>query len=133
MSELVVGVLLLIGGLLMLVAGVGVIRMPDLYTRMQAMSKVATLGVAFVILAVAVHFGDWVLPLLVIAFFLLTAPIAAHRIARAAHFAGVPLWERTTLDELRGRYDPATHELAGESEPTEAVDRDRPERGPARR
>jgi len=67
-------------------------------------------------LSVALHFGELGVvtrALLAIAFFFLTAPVAAHMIGRAAYFVGVPLWEGTLRDELRGRYDPRTHELSG--------------------
>lgn len=111
MSELLVVVLLLSGGVLMLLAGVGIVRFPDLFTRMQATAKVATLGVALVLIAVAVHFRDLAVTVqaaLVVAFFILTAPIAAHVIARAAYVIGLPPWLPTGIDELRGRYEPAS-------------------------
>jgi hypothetical protein len=44
-------------------------------------------------------------------FFLLTAPVSAHLVGRASYFLGVPLWEGTVIDELRGRYDLRTHRL----------------------
>ena len=48
-----------------------------------------------------------------IVFLLITAPVSAHMLARAAFFNGVPLWEGTEINELHGRYDSKTHELAG--------------------
>jgi multicomponent Na+:H+ antiporter subunit G len=88
--------------------------MPDLFTRIQASTKASTLGVGCIILALAVHFGETgitVRALLVVLFFLLTAPVAAHVIARASYFIGVPLWERTIMDELKGHYHSDTHRL----------------------
>ena len=88
---------------LMVVAGIGLLRMPDLLTRMHASSKAGTLGAALVLLAVAVHFADaaiTVRALVVCVFLLLTAPIASHVIARAAYRAGVPLSPETVVDEL---------------------------------
>jgi multicomponent Na+:H+ antiporter subunit G len=87
----------------MLVAAVGVFRMPDLFSRMQAAAKAATLGAACILLGVALHFGEMGVTsraLLVICFLFLTAPVAAHRLARAAYFTGVPLWRGTIRDEL---------------------------------
>ncbi len=112
--------LVLAGGgcLFMLLAGVGLLRMPDLLTRMHASSKAATLGAALVVAAVAVAMWDWAIALramLVSIFLLITAPVAAHAIARAAYFTGVPLAEETVMDELAGRYDQDTHELSGTS------------------
>jgi multicomponent Na+:H+ antiporter subunit G len=104
MSEILSAVLLVIGGAFMLLAGVGVVRMPDLFMRMQAATKAATLGVGCMLLALAIHFGDLAITAraaLVTAFVFLTAPVAAHVIARAAYSVGVPLWEGTICDELR--------------------------------
>jgi multicomponent Na+:H+ antiporter subunit G len=114
MSEWIMILLMLTGGAFLLLAAVGIIRMPDLYSRIQAATKAATLGVGCIILALAIHFVDLgitVRALLVIAFLFLTQPVAAHMIGRAAYFVGVPLWENTIMDELRGRYDASTHSL----------------------
>ena len=114
MSDWLVAGLLLLGGSLMLLAAVGVLRMPDVFTRMSAATKASALGVGCVLLAVAVHFADLGVTtrvVLVIAFVLLTTPVSAHRIGRSAYFVGVPLWAGTTRDELRGHYHPTTHAL----------------------
>jgi multicomponent Na+:H+ antiporter subunit G len=114
MNDFFTNALLVLGAAFLLLAGVGVLRMPDLFMRMSAATKAATLGIACMLLAVAVHFsgvGITARALAAIAFFLLTAPVAAHMIGRAAYFVGVPLWRGTVRDELRGRYDPQTHEL----------------------
>jgi multicomponent Na+:H+ antiporter subunit G len=114
MTEVVSATLLTIGSLFLLLAAIGIMRMPDLLMRIQAATKAATLGVGCMLLAVAVYFNDFGVvmhALLVIAFFFMTAPVAAHMIGRAAYFVGVPLWERTIVDELHGRYDQQTHTL----------------------
>jgi multicomponent Na+:H+ antiporter subunit G len=103
MNDLIAGLLLIVGGLAMLLAGFGVLRMPDLFMRMQAATKAATLGVGCTLVAVAVHFnelGVTTRSILIIAFLFLTAPVAAHVIARAAYSIGVPLWEASICDEL---------------------------------
>jgi len=123
MRDVISLILMLIGAFFMFVAAVGVVRMPDLFLRMSATAKSATLGVACVLLAAAVHFNDFGIATRVvatIAFLFLTAPVAAHRIGRAAYFKGVPLWEGTVVDELRGRYDAKTHGLAGQPRQTGA-------------
>ena len=97
-------VLMVVGAVLTLLAALGVVRMPDLYSRMQSATKASTLGVGCTMLAVAVDFADLAITtrvLLIVAFVFLTAPISAHMIGRAAYYVGVPLWEGTTLDELR--------------------------------
>jgi multicomponent Na+:H+ antiporter subunit G len=120
MSDVVSAVLIVVGGAFMLLAGVGVVRMPDLFMRMQAATKAATLGAGCMLLAVAVHFGELTVvtrALLVTAFVFLTAPVAAHMIARAAYSVGTPLWEGTIADELRGQQHLA--KLPGDDGPAE--------------
>jgi multicomponent Na+:H+ antiporter subunit G len=111
--------LLVVGALAMLLAALGVLRMPDVFTRLQATSKAATLGVGCMMLAVAVHFAELAVTtraVAVVLFTFLTAPIGAHMIGRAAYVAKAALWERTTRDDLRGCYDgagPATGTAPG--------------------
>jgi multicomponent Na+:H+ antiporter subunit G len=103
MNDLIAAMLLIIGGLAMLLAGVGVLRMPDLFMRMQSATKAATLGAGCSLLAVAFHFGELGVTtraLLIIAFLFLTAPVAAHVIARAAYATGVKLWDSSVYDQL---------------------------------
>ena len=104
MSEWLVSGLLLAGALLMFTAAVGVLRMPDLFTRMQASTKAGTLGSGLVLLAVAIEMRSLAVTAsaaLIIGFLFLTAPVAAHIIARVAHRTGVRTWEGTVIDELR--------------------------------
>jgi multicomponent Na+:H+ antiporter subunit G len=132
MIEFVTNVLLLVGASFLLLAAIGLLRMPDLFTRMSAATKGTTLGVGCMLLAVGIYFpglGITTRALAAIVFFFVTAPVAAHMIGRAAYFVGVPLWEGTVRDELRGRYDPLTHELE-RSVPEEAVERVRRWPGP---
>ncbi len=108
MIQILVSVLMLFGAVFSLLGAVGMLRMPDLITRLQAATKTGTLGVGFMMIAVAVHFQDLgvvVQSLLVVMFLFLTAPIAAHVIARAAYFVSAPLWEHTALDELKQAND----------------------------
>ena len=104
--EILVSLFLLLGGLLTLVASIGVLRMPDLFTRMHAATKTGTVGVSAVTIGMMIHFGNITVTsrgLLVIAFFLLTAPVAAHMIARAAYRSGVSLWILTRIDEWKAQ------------------------------
>lgn len=123
MSEIISNVLQVIGATFLLLAAIGIIRMPDLFSRMQPATKASTLGVGCILLAAAFHFGDVAVvarALAAICFFLLTAPVTAHLIARAAYFVGVPLWKDTVVNELYGKYNPLTHDLEGNTqrEPT---------------
>jgi multicomponent Na+:H+ antiporter subunit G len=103
--SVVVALLLISGALFMLLAAVGLVRLPDLYTRMSATSKAATLGASLVLLGAAVHFGTADAggrAVVIVAFLFLTAPPAAHAIGRAGYRRGSPLWEGTVADELAG-------------------------------
>jgi multicomponent Na+:H+ antiporter subunit G len=114
-TEAITSFLLILGSGFMLLAAVGILRMPDLFSRMQAATKTSTLGAGSMFLGVAVFYGDLGIvsrSLLVIAFMFLTLPVSAHMIARAAYFDGVPLWKGTVVDELSGEYNPETHELS---------------------
>jgi len=103
--EVVTVALMVVGAVLTLLAALGMVRMPDLYSRMQSATKASTLGVGCTMLAVAVDFADLAITtrvVLIVAFVFLTAPISAQMIGRAAYYVDVPLWKGTTLDELRG-------------------------------
>ncbi|MEM3207226.1 MAG: monovalent cation/H(+) antiporter subunit G [Halobacteria archaeon] len=116
MSEWLVAALMAGGAAFSLLAAVGVVRMPDLYTRLQVATKATTLGTILPLSAAGLHFGGWDVPLraaAVVLFLFLTAPVAAHMIGRAAYLSGEPLWDRSVRDDLRGRYDIERNILAG--------------------
>ncbi len=117
MAEIIALVFMFIGAVFIFIAALGVVRLPDLFMRMHANTKSATLGVGFIMIGVAVYFADITVTtraLAVVLFLLITAPISSHLLARAAYFSGIPLWEQTLSDDLRGHYDMKTHELSGE-------------------
>lgn len=115
MLDIITAILLILGAVFVLIAGLGVLRMPDIFLRLSATSKAGTLGVGLMLAATVLYFdaGIAARALATIVFLLLTTPVAAHRIGRAAYLTGAPLWEGTVQDELRGRYDQDTHTLAG--------------------
>ena len=99
---ILIATLTIAGTLFLLIAGVGIVRLPDVFCRASATTKAATLGVGCLLTAVACYFGDPLVTTRVIAtisFLLLTAPVAAHMIGRAAYVRGVPLWAGTVCDE----------------------------------
>jgi len=79
----------------------GLVRLPDVYNRLQAATKCVTMGTCSILFGTFLIVG-WSAPgikaLLCIVFLLLTAPVAAHAIARGAHRAGVKLWEGSVID-----------------------------------
>jgi multicomponent Na+:H+ antiporter subunit G len=106
--------LFLLGVAFMLIAAIGVVRMPDIFMRLHCSTKSATLGVGCVMLGAALHFGEfaiWARAVAVVVFIFVTAPVAGHVLGRAAYLARAPLWEGTLSDELHGRYAPETHLL----------------------
>lgn len=104
MWEYLTAFLLVSGGAFAFIAGLGLVRMRDVYIRMHAATKAGTLGAGLILAGVAVHFaepGVVIRALAAIAFLMLTAPVAAHMIGRAAYRAGVPLWKGSVADEWR--------------------------------
>lgn len=127
MHDLLAAFLLAAGGFLGLSAAVGLIRFPDVYARMHAASKAGTLGVSCLFVAAILHFATFevaILCLLGIGFFMLTAPISAHLLARAAYRAGAKSWPGTTVDHLSGSYDEFRDRLAGYSFESEKSSKD---------
>jgi multicomponent Na+:H+ antiporter subunit G len=94
--------LVIAGATLALLAGVGVLRMPDVFTRMQASTKASTLGLGCLLAGVALRHPEFsfvIRAISIAAFMLLTTAVAAHVIARAAARTGAPLWRGTLIDE----------------------------------
>lgn len=123
--EIAISGLLLLGGALMLLAAIGIIRLPDLPTRMHASTKSGALGTSLIMVAVALTFREGAVTaraFAIISFIILTAPVAAHVIGRAGYFVGVPLWSGTVKDDLKERYDADTHYLRSGLEDEEEPD-----------
>ena len=126
LREIMVMALMLGGALFMALAGLGLLRMPDLFLRMSSTAKAGTLGAGMILLGAAIHFNNFSIStraVAIIVFLLLTAPVAAHMIGRAAYFDGVPLWKGTVQDDLHGHYRVSTHSL----ETTAVPDEDSPQ------
>ncbi|MEL6766951.1 MAG: monovalent cation/H(+) antiporter subunit G [Pseudomonadota bacterium] len=103
-GEIVASAILLGGALFALIAGIGLLRMQDVFMRMHASTKAGTLGVGLIMIGAAVGFDDgWAAARAIGAFvfLLLTAPVAAHMIGRAAYLARTPLAPQTVVDERR--------------------------------
>ena len=95
---------ILIGSLFFLFGTIGLVRMPDLYNRMQASTKTTTLGVLSFLFGIGLIQLQWMIKLLVIALFIvLTAPVGASALARASYNAGIKLWEKSIVDRYGER------------------------------
>ena len=102
MTEVLSGGFFIAGATLGLLAGVGILRMPDVFTRMQASTKASTLGLGCLLAGVALRNPELsfvVRAASIAAFMLLTTAVSAHVIARAAARSGAPIWKGTVVDE----------------------------------
>lgn len=97
---------IVIGLIFTLVTMIGILRLPDVYTRAHAASKSATLGVLSILLGVFFHFwfneGHFSISLLLgFVFLFITSPIGGHLMGRAAYMSGVEPTELTVGDDLK--------------------------------
>ncbi len=119
LQEILILALIFFGAIFLLVASIGLNRMPDLYTRMHGAAKSTTLGITTIMLATALYFNTSAAltrAVLVVVFFFVTAPVATHLLARAAYVRDVERWEGTVIDELADRYDIVSHQLKARDE-----------------
>lgn len=116
-ADVAAAVLLLLGAFLAFAAGVGVARFPDLLARMHAATKPQVLGLILVLLGLSLRLRSWgaVATLaLVVAFQLLTSPVAAHMVGRAGYRTGKVPTDDLVVDDLTRDQDAADRELLGE-------------------
>ncbi|WP_299822157.1 monovalent cation/H(+) antiporter subunit G [uncultured Pontibacter sp.] len=107
-KEVVSCVLILGGVTFMFIATIGLLRFPDFYTRMSAITKGSSLGVGLILIGLGIYFNqpDIMLKVLaIIAFTFITAPVAAHVIARTAVRNRSPFWSKTNLKEFKPYLD----------------------------
>lgn len=99
-----ISIFLIIGTFVTISGSLGILRFPDVYTRLHAATKASTLGVAGILIGaflfmyfdVEIVSGKLILGII---FILLTAPVSGHMIARAAHNTGVKLWDGSIKDD----------------------------------
>ena len=105
MTEVIASIFFFLGAFFVLVGTLGLLRFPDVRTRMHAAGLASTLGICSLLVGSLVFF-NWVdhtfsvKELLLIGFLLLTSPVATHMILQAAHKTGVTPWEGHVVDEL---------------------------------
>lgn len=109
MITIIVSFFILSGAFFALIAAIGVVRMPDLFCRMHAATKAGAFGLGLMLIGLIVHAQDLrvvIQSAMIIAFFYLTAPIAAHLIGRVALFNHTPMWKPVKeVDSPTGRPD----------------------------
>ena len=102
MSEQIGYIIIGIGVAFDLFGTIGLVRLPDVYNRLQAATKCVTLGTCLILIGAAVCAGTGEMiarAVLCVIFVLLTSPVGAHALARGAHKGGVKLWERSVVDK----------------------------------
>jgi len=96
----------LLGSVFLLLGAIGLLRMPDVYNRMQAGTKATSLGTILTLLGIGIAVPEWLAKLLLLILFVLfTNPISSHALARAAHYAGIKLTDKTLRDNLKDDKD----------------------------
>ena len=100
-----IGLIFIGAGLVFDIFGcLGLVRLPDVYNRLQASTKCVTLGTCSILFGtflIAGFTAAGLKSLLCMLFLLLTSPVAAHAIARGAHRAGVKLWDKSVIDKYK--------------------------------
>jgi len=102
--NILVGLLVIVGAFFTLFAAMGVLRFPDLYSRMHAASKAGVFGSGLILVGLALFAQDHAIvarAILAILFLILTTPVSAHLLAKAAYAAGHRPWEGTICDEMK--------------------------------
>ncbi len=98
--QLIGVVMIIIGAVFLFLGALGVLRMPDVFNRMQAGTKSTTLGALSVIMGVGIYHPAWILKTGIISLFLLlTNPVSSNVLSRAAHNSGVELSDKTVVDK----------------------------------
>ncbi|NOQ90015.1 MAG: Na+/H+ antiporter subunit G [Gammaproteobacteria bacterium] len=121
MNDIIGNLLLIIGSLFLFSAGLGVLRMPDTYNRIQTGTKATTLGTILVLIGLAFLHPAWTLKLIILIFFvMLTNPVSSHALARAAHTIGIFETDSTVIDQLKTAND-GSNNKAGADE--DAIDK----------
>jgi len=113
MMSILADLFLVIGAAFIAIGSLGLIRMPDVYNRLQAGTKAATLGALTLLLGIGLHYPDWWAKLLVIAgFIMFTNPVGSSTIARAARSAGIPFWSKEGGSSKEGTKEQGSSEEA---------------------
>lgn len=106
MIDILSGLCLFIGGAFIFIAALGVLRMPDVYTRIHCSTKAGTLGVGLILLSIALYFqtGEIITRSIATIFFIvLTAPVSAQIIGMVAYKSGAKLWQGSIIDQMNNK------------------------------
>lgn len=91
-GELIGSIFIFLGSIFLFSAGLGLLRMPDAFTRIQTGTKATTMGATLVLIGLAIYHPDWIFKLLLIVYFVYVSnPISSHALARSGHRDGTPM------------------------------------------
>ena len=100
--EIIGAVLVLLGSVFLFLGALGLVRMPDLYNRIQAGTKASTLGTFLTLIGLLLIVPEWWGKLILLTvFILITNPVSSHVLARAAHYIKIPLTDKSVTDLLK--------------------------------
>ena len=100
--ELLGAIVTLMGSLVLLVASIGLLRMPDVYNRLQVGTKATTLGTILTLFGLLILMPGWWGKLILLIFFvMMTNPVSSHVLARASYFIKIPFTDHTVVDKLK--------------------------------
>jgi multicomponent Na+:H+ antiporter subunit G len=106
-SNMIVGyIFVAVGAIFDFFGCMGLVRLPDVYNRLQAATKCVTLGTIFILVGTAIVTADAataIKAVLCAIFVLLTSPTGAHALARGSYVSGVKLWEKSVTDKFKDR------------------------------
>ncbi len=128
MMEWIVSILLISGALFMLVAAIGVVKLSDVYMRMHAITKAASLGAILMLASVVLWHPQWIVgieALMVVLFVILTSPIGAHMLARVAYRMKVPIGDGYVMDELKDAIEKGDLDGDSENKITDSIDQEK--------
>jgi multicomponent Na+:H+ antiporter subunit G len=106
--ELISSFFILAGVTFIVISGVGLLRLPDFYIRISVITKAITLGITLILIGIGIYFNNLVIAskiIAIISFMMITSPISAHIIARAATKNKVSFWKKTILKDFQPYLD----------------------------
>lgn len=104
-TEILSGLFVLLGAFLMLISAIGILRLPDFYSRLSAVTKNSTIGVVFIIVGAIIYFNNIEVLMKgagIVLFIALTSPTSAFVIGKAAVHVKVPFWGKTDKSDFEG-------------------------------
>lgn len=117
--EVIIAIISFFGALFVLIAAIGMVRMPDTYLRISVATMASTLGVGLLLIGAILFFEDSLITIRAIAimvFIVMTTPVSEHLIARSTYLMKIKLWKKSVMDDLEGKFDADTDSFKGMEE-----------------